>query len=294
MFCAKCGRECQPGDSFCPKCGGALSSAENPQKPSSDRDTSKPAGKFHRFCVGCLLLWTVWWAGLTLGVLTRAETGGSTGAMLGLTLGLGMYAFFWFLPSLVLGITAIATKPAAGVNWPKSTKIAMAALSALAFVWSFGAFRATGERSIPGATDKTNTDVPQGWTMNEDVSAMDGSKTIVLSLDAVGEIKGWLESTKPTLVIRCKEKKTNVYVNTGTRANVEYGMTDSAHVRVRFDDSESESEVWNESTDGKALFAANPVRFANRLNKAKIFRFEFTPYNASPAIAEFHVDRVQD
>jgi hypothetical protein len=214
--------------------------------------------------------------------------------MLGLTLGLGMYAFFWFLPSLVLAIVAIATKPSPSVNWPKSTKIAIAALSVLAFVWTFGAFRATGEHSIPIATSNTKTDVAQGWTMSEDVSAMDGSKTIVLGLDAVGEVKGWLESTKPTLVIRCKEKKTDLYVNTGTRANVEYGMTDSAHVRVRFDDAESEKEVWNESTDGKALFAANPIRFANRLNKAKIFRFEFTPYNASLAIAEFHVDGVQD
>jgi len=214
--------------------------------------------------------------------------------MLGVTLGLGMYAFFWFLPSLVLGIVAIATKPSPSVDWPRSTKIATAVLSVLMFIWTFGTFRANSEHPIASEAGGTKTDVAQTWTMSEDVSAMDGSKGIALTLDAVGEIKGWLESTKPTLVIRCKEKKTTLYVITGTRANVEYGMTDSAHVRVRFDDGGSEGEVWNESTDGKALFATNPIRLANRLTKAKIFRFQFTPFNASPAIAEFRVDGARD
>jgi hypothetical protein len=61
----------------------------------------------------------------------------SAGAMVGLGLGLGMYGVFWFLPSMVLGIIAVATRPSQSVVWPRSTRIATAVLALAAFLFPF-------------------------------------------------------------------------------------------------------------------------------------------------------------
>ena len=57
---------------------------------------------------------------------------------------------------------------------------------------------------------------------------MDGSKRIVISRDAENDIAGWLQSKRPSLIVRCQEGKTEAYIATGMAASVEYD-TDSAH-----------------------------------------------------------------
>jgi hypothetical protein len=39
-----------------------------------------------------------------------------------------MYGFFWFLPSMVLGIIAVATKPTSAVPWPRSTRMVVSVI----------------------------------------------------------------------------------------------------------------------------------------------------------------------
>jgi hypothetical protein len=120
-YCGKCGTLVVDGDRFCRQCG-----ASTPLLPGQGVPrTQKLPGRLHRLCISGLFVWTAAWASLTVRYFTLVSDAASRsdGAALGLGLGLGMYGFFWFLPSMVLGIIAVATKPTPAVPWPRSTRV---------------------------------------------------------------------------------------------------------------------------------------------------------------------------
>ena len=123
---------------------------------------------------------------------------------------------------------------------------------------------------------------------------MDGSKTIFLTLQAQAPITIWLGEKTPELVVRCKESKTDVYVVTDTAAQPEYGSYDTYGVRIRIDDRPARLQRWSQSTDNVALFSSDPVTLAKQLSAGGRLRFEFTPFNASPAVAEFNLQGLRD
>jgi hypothetical protein len=118
---------------------------------------------------------------------------------------------------------------------------------------------------------------------------MDDSKGVVFQLEAENEVSGWLHRQRPTLVLRCQEGKPEAYMVTGMSSSVESGDLERHTVGVRFDEAKAQSQMWGQSTDDKALFAPQPVSFIKNVAGAKRLRLQFTPFNASPAIAEFDV-----
>ncbi len=128
----------------------------------------------------------------------------------------------------------------------------------------------------------------RGWEVRERTSPMDDTKTLTLSVDANEEVDGWpSQRVRPTLLVRCKERSTDVYVSIGVSVQSAYGAIDASDVRVRLDSARVEEQRWDESTDNQALFAPNAIRFARRLVKAQKLTFQFTPFNSSPAIVTF-------
>jgi type VI secretion system protein VasI len=125
------------------------------------------------------------------------------------------------------------------------------------------------------------------WQVSTGKSEFDDSTTVVLSLEAEDFIEGWLTTTLPTLVLRCKEREMNVYVNVGTQSNVESGLDDAATVRVRFDRGQAFEMVASESTDGEALFFRDPYGMIIAMLQSKEMVFGFTPFNADPAVTTF-------
>jgi hypothetical protein len=137
------------------------------------------------------------------------------------------------------------------------------------------------------------------WSESEGTSEMDDSGTVVLSLDAEHEIRGWLTRQRPRLIVRCKENRTDVFMVTGMPASVESGGLDEHTVRVRFDDAPTQPLGWLESTDHQALFAPDAIAFARRLAAAKTLQLQFVPFHADPAVVTFdvsgfdqHIDKV--
>lgn len=121
---------------------------------------------------------------------------------------------------------------------------------------------------------------------------MDDSKTVALSVKAKQPIHGWPNKTVvPRLIIRCKEGKTDTYVETGMPAKPETGKTIT--VRTRLDDAKAVVAFWDQSTDNAALFAPDAIGLAQKLASTHRFLFEFTPFNSSPAIAEFETDGLE-
>ena len=122
------------------------------------------------------------------------------------------------------------------------------------------------ESAPPPPTDK--------WQISESRPQMDDSKTVVLALDSDDEIHGPLGAVRPSLIIRCEEKKTSVYVMTGMAANLETdsdgGPSDDHKVRIRLDDNSANYASWLESTDHKALFAQD-LYYGDRLESLTDF-----------------------
>ena len=106
---------------------------------------------------------------------------------------------------------------------------------------------------------------------------------------AASTVSGWRTRDVPHLIIRCEAHKTEAYVVTGVSAQPEPGQVGKHTVRLRFDDHQPEREIWDRSADDKALFSQRPVRFVNQVARAKTLTFEFTPLQASPAVATFSV-----
>jgi Type VI secretion system VasI, EvfG, VC_A0118 len=175
-------------------------------------------------------------------------------------------------------------------------------VGAVVVLWVIG-------RLASGPTQNSSADPPQSaqatlpdkWHATESRSPMDDSKAVVLSLDSEAMIQGPLGPKKPTLFVRCKEGKTQVFVVTGMAASVE--DEDEGHtVRLRFDQNPPQVGNWGESTSNSGLFYdGDGIAFAKQLAGASLLTFQFTPFDANPAVARFdlrgldaHLGKVAD
>ena len=136
------------------------------------------------------------------------------------------------------------------------------------------------------------------WHVTEKQSPMDDSKTVMVALDSNDEVHGPLGAVRPSLIVRCQQKKTEVYVETGMAASVEeYGPSHA--VGIRLDDGPAEYYDWIESGDNKALFANDRefadhghggiIEYAKSIAEASTLTFQFTPFDGSPQVARFDI-----
>lgn len=157
------------------------------------------------------------------------------------------------------------------------------------------------------ADDLSSSNQADKWQITEGRSPMDDSKTLVLKLESEDVIVGPIEELRPSLILRCKEGKTVVYVSTGVSASVERSsdhLPNSHRVRTRIDNEASSYEWWDDSTDHKSLFADDFVRdekgsvtafgggsvlYAKKLAAAQTFTFQFTPFYGNPQTLRFVV-----
>jgi hypothetical protein len=117
--------------------------------------------------------------------------------------------------------------------------------------------------------------------------ARDGSKTIAFELQASNEVPVWMTRLRPVLVARCVSRTTEVFVVTGA---VSIESQSGVHtVRLRLDDEEEVQQQWTDSASSQELFAPDGVTLVRRLARATRLRFGYTPYNASPVVADFVV-----
>jgi len=137
----------------------------------------------------------------------------------------------------------------------------------------------------------SSTTVSSGskWVVSSETSRIDDSKTVVLTLEADEPITGWPGKTHtPSLVVRCKERKTEAYFVTGMSPTVEYG-TDGATVTLRFDRAPAFKVRAGKSTDGEALFLPSAIAQIKKMMGSSSLLFEFVPFNSSPQMTTFQV-----
>jgi hypothetical protein len=127
------------------------------------------------------------------------------------------------------------------------------------------------------------------WSIDSSTSAMDDSPTVVLSRDAENSVSAWLETKTPTMIIRCREGRVQLYMHLGSAFDTEIGHLDEARIRYRIDSLPAQTSWWTESTDNDAVFAPSPVSLARRLARGSTLTMQFTPFNADPVTARFDI-----
>lgn len=134
----------------------------------------------------------------------------------------------------------------------------------------------------PVATQTWTTTRRAYWTANQRHSD-------AFELPAENTVAIWLNYVRPLLVVRCMNKRTEAFVYTGSALKIEPNTEDHT-VSFHFDGETGQSERWPDSAEHDALFAPDGSAFAHRLLTAKTLRFGYTPHNAEPVEAQFHVD----
>ncbi len=147
--------------------------------------------------------------------------------------------------------------------------------------------RTTGKRTPAGAPEPAFTQTWSSarrpyWTANQRHAA-------AFELAAENTVAIWMNYVRPILVVRCMNKKIETFVYTGSALKIEPNTEDHS-VSFRFDGEAPSSEHWPDSAEHDALFAPDGGAFAQRVLAAKSFRFGYTPHNAEPVEAVFHVD----
>ena len=124
------------------------------------------------------------------------------------------------------------------------------------------------------------------WTANQRHAAafeVPAEKTVAI----------WMNYVRPILVVRCMNKRVETFVYTGSALKIEPNTEDHT-VNFTFNDEAGRSEHWADSAEHDALFAPDGAAFAQQLLSAKSFRFGYTPHNAEPVEAQFHVDGLEE
>ncbi|HXH06138.1 MAG TPA: hypothetical protein VNI83_06060 [Vicinamibacterales bacterium] len=125
------------------------------------------------------------------------------------------------------------------------------------------------------------------WQRHVSISPMDDAPVVVYRLEALAPIRGWLTAARPSLVVRCKAQRTDVFLTIGLPLAVE--LDDERTLQIRIDGEPAREERWGLSTDEEALFAPRPIALARRLARAERLRLRVTPFMAAPAVIEFDV-----
>jgi hypothetical protein len=134
---------------------------------------------------------------------------------------------------------------------------------------------------LSGAVEGQNLEVRGDWIVTTEISPMDSVKTVTALRDSA-------ERPSAALVIRCKGKHLEVYVNANEVVSEESG------VRIKFDEGKATRQHWERATSYDALFSPDAVDLLRSMKSAKTFYFEFTPYQRAARVVSFDVSKIPE
>lgn len=129
----------------------------------------------------------------------------------------------------------------------------------------------------------------QRWTTeNSAYWVGNARKSKAFELPAENTVQVWMRSVRPTLLVRCMQGNLQVLVITESALKIEAQTSDHT-VTYATDGGSTVTETWPDSEEHDALFARDAHGFVDRLLGARTLQVGYTPHNASPVTAAFHV-----
>ena len=141
----------------------------------------------------------------------------------------------------------------------------------------------------------TKSQKASAWTVSEDQSKLDDSKTVVVSLESEDALqKRFGGSEKASLIIRCQENSTSVYfIMADHFLSSIQGYGD---VTYRLDSEKPKTIGMSESTDNKALglWGGSAVGFVKKMLGHDSMVVRLTPFNESPITTTFAISGLDE
>ncbi len=128
------------------------------------------------------------------------------------------------------------------------------------------------------------------WVVHQEISPIDDSRNVFMALEAENMVDvsglGLLGLTRPTLIVRCREGETNVYINYDWSLEL---FEDYITVLTRFDKQPAQKNRWGLSTDDEAIFAPGNVFWERKIAESQKLFVRITPTGKSPVDATFNL-----
>jgi type VI secretion system protein VasI len=146
------------------------------------------------------------------------------------------------------------------------------------------------ERKVEVKSDENNMGK---WVVTEDVSPIDDSKTVMLTLDADTPIQVRYGEKTPYLVIRCKEKITEMYIGFDT-----FLGSNTIYPTTRIDSEKAVSNMkWSIATNHSSMFyhssnnktSVKITDFLKNLQTKNKYFVQVTPYSENPVNTTFTI-----
>jgi len=187
-------------------------------------------------------------------------------------------------PSSVASLVLVSVALLAGAA---GTFMFLGAHPSAGTVSATGANGAAATSTAPGATAAVTA--THQWSREDEYRWIANHKrSVAYTLDADQQVRVWTTHVRPSLVVRCLNRKTEVFVYTETPSKME--STDGLHsVRLTFDGAAGSEERWPDSAEHDALFAPDGTALARRISSAHHLRFGFSPHNADPVQVDFEL-----
>jgi type VI secretion system protein VasI len=127
---------------------------------------------------------------------------------------------------------------------------------------------------------------------------MTDDTNVVLRVDAKEPVAcNFSGMEKPTLIIRCQEDTTSIYIATTGCHLTSSDYNDYGHVTYRIDDKPSNTRSFDESTSNRALglwSGGQAIPFVKAMFGHKALLTRFTPFNENPVTANFPIAGVEE
>ncbi|WP_417862413.1 type VI secretion system-associated protein TagO [Vreelandella venusta] len=134
------------------------------------------------------------------------------------------------------------------------------------------------------------------WSVNEQTSPIDDSKTVVLRTETLEPVAGRFgRSSRPSLILRCHENTTVMYMSFD-----EHHMADIqgyGRVTMRVDQQDAVTRDMLASTDHKALglwSGGRSIPAIRSLLDADVLTVRVTPYSESPITVQFPIGGLEE
>lgn len=131
---------------------------------------------------------------------------------------------------------------------------------------------------------------PKGWTLSKGTSAMDDSPSAYIYSYSTNSIRDWLDSEKrPTIYLRCKENKTDAFINLDATPDYDFGDygAKSAKLRLRYDSEPAQTVAFSLATSNDAVFFPSAITTIKKMMQHDKLVIEVTLHNMGSQLLTF-------
>lgn len=151
--------------------------------------------------------------------------------------------------------------------------------------------KAADEHGLTAQSESVES--PGKWSTNKTTSPVDDTETVVLWLSSDEPVGfGKYKTVKPTLIVRCKENKTVIYINYSA-----FLGSDEGYLTYRIDKGTAQRVEWGISTNHYSigLWSGNgSIPFIKKLFGKKQLLTRVEPYSESPVTTTFHIAGLEE